>query len=64
MAKYLVAILLLSASQTAFAQNSTYLGPCNGSVTQSDGQVIECPGERPECFDDGTCTCVADNQCN
>lgn len=58
---FITAVLLVSNS--AIAQTSTYLGPCNGEVRDSQGTLVSCPGERPECFSDGSCTCVPDPQC-
>jgi len=42
----------------------TYRGPCSGSVQDSSGNTISCPGERPLCFSDGTCTCDSDSACD
>lgn len=42
----------------------TYRGPCNADVVDASGILVECRGgERPVCFNDGTCTCEADVVC-
>ena len=40
-----------------------YTGACDGVLVGADGMVCECPGERPIGFDDGSCSCAKDPQC-
>ncbi|WP_162873803.1 hypothetical protein [Pseudomonas viridiflava] len=46
------------------ALSETYTGPCDGQVKDAQGQVISCPGERPVCYNDGSCSCKSDVQCD
>jgi hypothetical protein len=41
----------------------TYRGICSGSITDSRGDEIQCPEERPVCYSDGSCSCEPDKAC-
>ena len=43
--------------------STVYTGACDGVLVGVDGTVCECPGERPIVFNDGSCRCEKDPQC-